>query len=95
MGILILGNAGSDKVLEYNTSVCIHCNAAIIYKTLPSGKRLRITRKYGKEQEEYGNGFFCMKCAGDICYHCGERATKGALEGPCNSMKQLIDKRFG
>lgn len=95
MGVLILGNAAYDHKLEYDTTVCIHCNAAIIYKSIPSGKRIRVTLKYGREQEEHGQGFFCLSCNGDICYHCGERATKGGDNGPCPSMERRIDKLFG
>tara|TARA_R110000824_G_scaffold11293_6_gene49359 strand:- start:5613 stop:5888 length:276 start_codon:yes stop_codon:yes gene_type:complete len=87
MGYLIVDNKDSTgDVLEYNTSTCVHCSAIIIYKSKPIGnflRKVRVSIRNGVEVEEVGGGFFCTKCAGDICHWCGEAATKGQSTGPC------------
>jgi hypothetical protein len=95
MGYLIVDHKeSSGKVHEYNTSTCIHCSNIIIYKSKPVGnflRKVRISINNFREVEEVGQGFFCNKCMGDICYWCGEAATKGSSIGVCNTMERIAD----
>ena len=95
MGYLLVDHTASSGIKhEYNTSSCAHCGAVIIYKSKPIGgflRKVRVSLWNGREDEEIGEGFFCTRCMGDICKHCGEASTKGGSIGPCMTQQRLID----